>query len=77
MVPSLPFVLINGKTDLPEIGHENITGELIKKKMWETISVMVVNRTKNISNAKPGLLTRCFPKPATSDTWTHTHKNMY
>lgn len=38
MVPSLPFVLINGKTDLPRIGHENITGELIKKKMWENIS---------------------------------------
>lgn len=38
MVPSLPFVLINGKTDLPKMGNKNITGELIKKKMWENIS---------------------------------------
>lgn len=28
MVPSLPFVLINGNTDLPRIGNKNITGEL-------------------------------------------------
>lgn len=75
MVPSLPFVLINGKTDLPRKGHENITGELIKKKMWENISVHgCKQRIFQMQNL--GLLTRCFPKPATLNTWTHTHKNM-
>jgi hypothetical protein len=32
MVPSLPFVLINGKTDLPRVGNKNITGKVFKKR---------------------------------------------
>lgn len=32
MVPSLPFVLINGKTDLPRVGNKNMTGKLKKRE---------------------------------------------
>lgn len=62
MVPSLPFVLINVKTDLPEIGHENITGELIKKKMWETISVRGCKQNKEYFKCKTRAFNSLFPK---------------
>lgn len=52
MVPSLPFVLINGKTDLSRTGNKNITGELIKKKMWENISVRGCKQNKEYSKCK-------------------------
>lgn len=52
MVPSLPFVLINGKTDLPRTGNKNITGELIKKKMWENISVHGCKQNKEYFQCK-------------------------
>lgn len=32
MVPSLPFVLINGKTDLPRVDNKNMTGKLEKRE---------------------------------------------
>lgn len=75
MVPSLPFVLINGKTDLPRIGNKNITGELIKREYGKICQCMVTNRTKNISNVKPRVLTSCFQEQATSNGWTHKYKN--
>jgi hypothetical protein len=39
MVPSLPFVLINGNTDLPRMGNKNITGELKKERERERENV--------------------------------------
>lgn len=60
MVPSLPFVLINGKTDLPRIGNKNITLEL--KKCGKICQFRVANRTKNISNTKTQDFNQLFLK---------------
>lgn len=62
MVPSLPFVLINGKTDLPRTGNKNITGELIKKKMWENMSVRGCNQNKEYFKCKTQGFNQLFPK---------------
>lgn len=71
MVPSLPFVLINEKTDLPRIGNKNTTGELIKRKCGKIYQGMVANRTKNISNVKPRVSTGCLQMQAASNGWTN------
>lgn len=60
MVPSLPFVLINGKTDLPRIGNKNITLEL--KKCGKICQFRVANRTKNISNTNTQDFNQLFLK---------------
>lgn len=62
MVPSLPFVLINGKTDLPRIGNNNITGELIKKKLWENRSVHGCKQNKGYFKCKTQGFNQLFPK---------------
>lgn len=62
MVPSLPFVLINGKTDLPRIGNKNITGELIKKEMWENRSVHVCKQNKDYFKCEIQGFNQLFPK---------------
>lgn len=50
MVPSLPLVLINGKTDLPRIGNKNITLEL--NKMWENMPVQGCKQNKEYFKCK-------------------------
>lgn len=77
MVPSLPFVLINGKTDLPKIGNKNITEELIKRKCGKIYQCTVANGTKNISNAKPRVVASCFQTQVTSNGWTHTNIKIW
>lgn len=61
MVPSLPFVLINGNTDLPRIGNQNITGELNKKKMWENISVHGCKQNKECFKCRTQSFNQLFP----------------
>ena len=69
MVPSLPFVLISGKIDLPRTGNKNITLELIK--CGKICQFRVANRTKNISNVKTQGFNQLFPK-ANHFKWTAT-----
>lgn len=61
MVPSLPFVLINGNTDLPRTGNKNITGELNKKKMWENISVHGYKQNKEYFKCRTKSFNQLFP----------------
>lgn len=73
MVPSLPFVLINGKTDLPRVGNKNMTGKLKKreqekeKKSERTrggkyICIWLQMETKNILTAQPRVLASCIQR---------------
>lgn len=61
MVPSLPFVLINGNTDLPRIGNKNITGEL-KKKVNVGKIYQCMDANKEYFKRKTKGLNQLFPK---------------
>lgn len=74
MVPSLPFVLINGKTDLPRVGNKNMTGKLEKrerekegkKKQRNTwgkyICIWLQMETKTILTTQPRVLASCIQR---------------
>lgn len=71
MVPSLPFVLINGKTDLPRIGNKKHHWRTYKKRLWENMSVHGYKQNKEYFKCKTQGFNQLFPR-ASHFKWMDT-----